>query len=170
MGGVEEGFPDFLPDGRLVFVGREHGRPGRVFLHKLDAGLPQPITPEDTDLAGVSPDGRQIAVLDKDKVVWIYPVEGGKPRRVPAPPQKTGYFWPWSSDGLSLFVEERSPLSVRLFRFDLATGQRTLWKEIKPADPAGIFWFNSLPGADGHSYVHNYRRSLGSLYIIEGLR
>ena len=47
MGSVEAGFADFLPDGRLVFAGHAPGKPG------------------------VSPDGRQIAVLDKDGVIWI---------------------------------------------------------------------------------------------------
>ena len=49
-------------------------------------------------------------------------------------------------------------------------GREISGKEIKPADPAGVCDISVLPGADGRTYVDNYRRWIGSLYIIESLR
>jgi hypothetical protein len=56
-------------------------------------------------------------------------------------------------------------------RIDLATGERTTWKTLRPADRAGVLdiGFVQLSG-DARSYVYSYRRILSTLYLVEGLR
>ena len=54
---------------------------------------------------------------------------------------------------------------------DVATGRRTLWKEIRPPDPSGVEQVGPIVIApDGASYVYSYRRALDELYLATGLR
>ncbi|MFZ0277836.1 MAG: hypothetical protein WA254_22275 [Candidatus Sulfotelmatobacter sp.] len=44
---------------------------------------------------------------------------------------------------------------TRIFRVDIATGKHELWKEIAPADPAGVQSIVSANlSADGKSYAY----------------
>jgi hypothetical protein len=54
---------------------------------------------------------------------------------------------------------------------DIATGRRDLWKEIAPADLAGV---QSIPvirfSADEKSYAYSVGRILSDLYVVDGLK
>jgi hypothetical protein len=73
-------------------------------------------------------------------------------------------------DGKSVLVRGRG-LPVKVYRVDLATGNRQLFKEIVPADPAGAQSIPSLKfSADGKSYVYSLGRWLSDLYVVDGLK
>ncbi|HLN58224.1 MAG TPA: hypothetical protein VK416_06660, partial [Thermoanaerobaculia bacterium] len=77
----------------------------------------------------------------------------------------------WSVDGRSLFVLSPGETSARVSLLDIATGQLTLWKELRPPDPAGVLSVGPIVMTpDGKSYVYSYRRSLKDLYLVKGLR
>ena len=66
-------------------------------------------------------------------------------------------------NGKSLLIRNRS-IPVKVTRIDLASGRRNPFKEIVPADPAGV---QSIPvmlfSADGKSYAYS---SLPACYRI----
>jgi hypothetical protein len=75
-----------------------------------------------------------------------------------------------SGDGRFVFVRE-GRVPTRLVRIELATGKRTPWKSLRPADPAGIVLiYNVLLTPDGEGYAYTYGRYLQDLYLVEGLR
>lgn len=75
------------------------------------------------------------------------------------------------SDGRTLFVSRRGDLPQRVFRLNSVTGQRHLWKEIGPADRAGVDSLYTLAVyQDGHSYTYGYARNLSDLYLFKGLQ
>jgi len=78
----------------------------------------------------------------------------------------------WSADGRSIWIlgGERPPM--RIFQLDVATGRRTLWREIVNADPAGLVaaFLRLLISEDGQSYVYGYARTLSDLYVAEGVK
>ena len=77
----------------------------------------------------------------------------------------------WSGDGHSLFVMARGQVPAQVFRVDVATGQRTLWKTVEPADAAGIDTVGRLMmSADNKSYLYSYVRTLSDLYLVQGLK
>jgi hypothetical protein len=58
-----------------------------------------------------------------------------------------------------------------VYRVDVATGRKDLWKEIGPSDPAGVTGLGHvLLTPDGASYAYNYARTLSDLYLVEGLK
>jgi hypothetical protein len=73
--------------------------------------------------------------------------------------------------GRSLFVVARTPPGVRVDRLDPATGRRTPWKTLMPADKAGLIDTGFvLLSADARSYVYSYRRFISTLFLVDGLR
>jgi hypothetical protein len=58
---------------------------------------------------------------------------------------------------------------ARIFIFDLNTGQRTLWKEIRPARPVDEV-YNLAITPDGHAYAYNFAQVTSDLYLMQGLK
>ena len=58
-----------------------------------------------------------------------------------------------------------------VFKLDLATGKRTLVREVTPADPTGVTRISTLQlTPDGRAYCYSFMRSLSRLYMVDGLR
>ena len=76
----------------------------------------------------------------------------------------------WSADGKSVYFRRAGELPAKVFRYDLATGARTLWKEIVPADRAGVIAISDFQMTpDATAYAYTCARVLSSdLYLVEG--
>ena len=168
----------FFPDGRrVVFSASREGEAPRLWSQGTDGAPPEPFGPEGTSNPVVSPDGRLVAVLSRGKegseiqvldATTGLPLAGTPSRRV--------------SDGVSLirFAEDPSLLwvaqvsdsSAKIQTLSLATGAVRTIREIRPADPAGVFGGIRpvVVSADGRTYVASYSRNLSDLYMIRGLK
>ena len=100
----------------------------------------------------------------------LYPTEPGEPRA--APGLKADELpVRWTGDGRAIWVNRSNELPMKVFRVDMTTGERTLWKELTPPDPAGVLTMGPIVMTpDGKSYVYSYRRTLDELFLVEGLR
>jgi hypothetical protein len=158
---------EWHPDGhRLVILASQQDHLPRLYVIDMDGGTPRPITEEEPRVWGViSPDGRSIAVVSRSKPGRIIPFEGGEARPLPGL-LSSDALMRWSDDGKSVFVIPNGVTPYRIERIDVATGARSLVREIHPADRAGLVdlgWF--CVSGDGRSYVYSYRRNLGALYV-----
>jgi Tol biopolymer transport system component len=162
----------WLPDGKhLVFSGSEPGHGFRFYIQAIDDNKPHPISPEGISTAVVlSPHGDVVASTGPDRRIYLYPVSGGDPVAVHGPELDevpTG----WSADGKSLYVYKFGEVPARVFQINLATGERKPWKQLSPADSAGIDTIRGIDlSSDGSSYVYGYIRTLSDLYLVEGLK
>jgi DNA-binding winged helix-turn-helix (wHTH) protein len=171
----------FLPDGkRLVGVGSAGGWK-RLFVQELPDGEPRLFAPVGVLIATtISPDGRFVAAhpIGADRFA-LYPIDGGEPHAIPGlaigdMPLR------FSTDGAALFVSEAMETRARLkvVRLDLATGRKSAWLDLEPADPAafivsdpqGFVARNIDITPDGRSYLYSYSRVVSDLYIVDGLR
>lgn len=163
----------WMPDGRrAVFQGSEGGRGARLYLVDTETGAAHAFTREGASLYGsaVSPDGKFVAAAGPDRRMMLYPVDGGEPKPIPGaePEEIAARFTP---DGRGLYVGRYATIPDLVYRLDLATGRRELWKTFTRADPAGVIGVGPiLLSADGRSYVYSYRRILDDLYVVTGLR
>ena len=156
----------------MLFSGNEPGHGVRLYVQSLGDGKPQAITPEGVNATAfaISPDGQMVAGIGNDQNGYIYPVSGGQPRAI------NGFNLGeepicWSADGRSMYVYQPGDLPARVNRLDLATGQRTLWKQLMPSDPAGVERIGPIRmTTDGKTYVYGYHRTLADLYLVEGLK
>ncbi len=170
---VLQGF-SFFPDGkRLLVGGREPGHGMRLFVMDLAGGRPRPISPEGIRLRGskpVSPDGERAFANGPDGKLYVYRVENGEASLL-AGANPGDRPLQWTPDGRGIYVMERKGTAFSVFRVEIATGRRNLWKEIVPPDPAGFSGITSFfIAADRRSYVYSYQRTLADLYLVSGLR
>jgi eukaryotic-like serine/threonine-protein kinase len=164
----------FFPDGkRILIAGHEAGRPVRDFVQDLPDGEPRAVTPEGVRHWApnpISPDGRIAACAGGLSSWTLYPVDGGAPE--PMPWIKGGErLERWSADGRAVYIREAKRPQARIVRLDLRTGRRELWKELFPADGAGVYEIPfPLITPDGRYYAYSYGRDLSELYLVEGLK
>jgi serine/threonine protein kinase len=163
----------FLPDGRRVlFMANEPGQPKRGYVQDITGGAPRAVTPDGIKIytSAVSPDGKRVAGVDEKGSMVVCPLDGGLPLPVQgAAPNEVPIRW--SQDGRSLYVYRTDELPARIFRLDVVSGRRELWKEIIPADPAGLLKIQKivLP-PEGQAYAYCYYRDLSELYLVEGVK
>jgi serine/threonine protein kinase/Tol biopolymer transport system component len=161
----------WMPDGKsVIFSTAEPGRGPRTYILEIQGGAPRALTPEGTTGGIVTHDGRFLLATDASRQRWLYPIAGGQPQKLNLawnPDERSTGF---SADGNSLLLRSRT-VPVKVTRVDLVSGKRELWKEIVPADPAGV---QSIPAlkfsADGKSYAYSTSRILSDLYVVDGLK
>ena len=165
----------WFPDSKsFLFAGREGEHGVRVYSQSIEGGKPRPITPEGIIPAlpgfAISPDGLRLAAVGPDHKMAIFPMDGGSARAVSGALEGE-YPLRFTSDGRSLYVWKRGDVPARISRIEIDTGKREVWKDLLPADPAGVERIsNVLITADGKGYAYCYARLLSDLFIVEGLR
>jgi Tol biopolymer transport system component len=170
---INHNWAHWFPDGKhIVTSGNEPGKGTRLYVYDVNSGKSNAITPEGVSATSfaISPDARDVAAIGPDQKGYLYPLAGGEARVIPG-------FNPgeepitWSSDGHSLYVYQPGELPARVFRLDVHTGQRTLWKQLMPSDPAGVENIGPvLMTPDAKTCVFGYHRMLADLYLAEGLK
>ena len=168
---VDRALISWMPGGKeFVFLGHEGLAPLRGYRVSFGGGPARPLT----NLPGahfwncVSPDGKFVletsTLANEPEQNVIVELATGKVRNAPLlqgdqPVQ-------WDQDGLHAFVVQKSDVEATIFRVELNSGKREVWKLIRPADPAGILSLRSFfVTPPGSAYTYSASRSLSSLYV-----
>jgi hypothetical protein len=118
----------------------------------------------------VSADGTRAIASGPGGRLYLLPLAGGEPTPLPglgAGDEATG----WTSDGRAIVTFRPSEWPVRVYRYDIATGAKTLWRQPSPPDRVGFVKMNQFHSTpDGSAYVYSYFRELSALFEISGLR
>jgi hypothetical protein len=155
---------------RCLLTGRESGHRWRAYSLDIESGKIQPLTPEGLASAFPSPDGRELLCFDEECNWTIYSLERGESRPVPgllAGEQVAA----WAADGAVYMTT--APDNTEMYRLDLRTGKRTLWRRIVIADPAGLAFggpaqYLVAPVAGAYCYTGWW--NLFDLYQVKGLK
>jgi eukaryotic-like serine/threonine-protein kinase len=171
---VNHSWAHWFPDGkRVLFTGNEPGKGVRLYVFDPGSGKSQPISPEGVNGTAfvISPDSQTVAAIGADQKGYLFPVSGsGEPRVIPGlnPGEQPITF---GADDLSLYIYQPGELPAKVDRLDLRTGQRTLWRQLMPSDPAGVETIGPiLMTPDAKTCVFGYHRMLADLYLVEGLQ
>ena len=160
----------WLADGkRVIICGNEPATMFRCYAKAIMGGAPEPLTPDGFDVGPLSPAGRSIVVIAPDgtKQTFTLSERALAPLRgVMAAETVIG----WRSDGGAVFVHTRGQIPARIELVDLATGRRTLFKELAPADRAGLLLIRE-PRVfdDGRAYTYQYWKRISRLFTVTGL-
>src|SRR5262249_24285407 len=133
---------------RVVLAGSETGKqPGTyitgTYLFDLATRTTSRILRDGMLGIMVSPDGRSIAATYQGSY-FLSPVEGGEPQPIEGMEDGDNLAG-WSSDGRFLFVRGANDFRAPLYKVDLRSGKRSLWKTLSPADPSGLIGIGSDP-------------------------
>jgi Tol biopolymer transport system component len=164
-------FP-FFPDGKRVLIyGLEPGHQGRFYALEIESGKASPITPEGSGQVGggiLSPDGKSVLTAGTDRKISVFDVDGGAPRLVPGAEGLD--IIRWCDDGRSVFVGSGSIKSYKVYRLDLSSGRRELWKEFSPTPTNDIGVIEVIPTPDGKTYVYGYTTFESDLFVADGMK
>jgi serine/threonine protein kinase/dipeptidyl aminopeptidase/acylaminoacyl peptidase len=162
----------WFPDGqRIVFAGSRAAQGGvRSYVQKVDGTAPQELTPENVWALSISPDGEWVATMGSGRGIVLWPTSPGpSPRPVPNT-QPEDRPVSWTADGRSLWVFRRGEVPADVWRVDIASGHRELWKRLSPVDPTGVHSIYTFKVTrDGRSYFYSYKRVVSQLYLVKGL-
>ena len=77
----------------------------------------------------------------------------------------------FSSDGHSVYLYHTGDIPAKVYKVELGTGKKAVFRELAPLDPTGISTIAPvLMTPDGKSYVYGFHRTVGDLYLVEGLK
>ncbi len=170
---VNHSWAHWFPDGkRILFAADEPNKGVRFYVYDLATGKSEAISQEGVNgtAFALSPDAQEIAAIGPDQKGYLYPVSGGEPRLLGGLNQGEQPIT-WSGDGKSLYIYQPGELPARVYRLDVKSGQRTLWKELMPSDQAGVENIGPIyMTPDAKTCVFGYHRMLADLYLVEGLK
>jgi eukaryotic-like serine/threonine-protein kinase len=147
-------------------------RAWQFFAWDAARGAPRPVTPEamPDSLPLISPDGQRFLAPGPDQAWYVYSVNGAAPARVQG---LTPHDIPvaWRADNRSLYIRTHADTNkvLRVSILNVETGQRTPWKEIRPARPVDeVSNLDITP--DGRAYAYNFAQTTSDLYLVQGLK
>jgi Tol biopolymer transport system component len=158
----------FFPDAtRVLLRAAEPGGDYGLWMQSLD-GEPTPFGPPDARAYVISPDGQRIVISDRAETFAVISAATGEPLQSLPGLVGTDQIATWSSDGASLLFYRPADLPPRLYRYDLASGQISLLRELATVDPAGVIVASPLVvTADGEACAYSLVRFLSDLYRVD---
>ena len=168
---VDDSPVSWMPGAKeFVFLGHEGIAPSRAYRVSVDGGVARTLTSREgaqfwnkvspdgkfvLQAAGAGAESRQSAIMEiATGQVRSAPLEEGE-----APVE-------WDEDGKHIFVEHEGDESATIYRVDVFTGRREVWKQIRPNDPAGMLSLSHFfVTPSGNAYAYNAERVLSALYV-----
>jgi Tol biopolymer transport system component len=168
-GGIENyTTAQWFRDGKSVLIcGNEPGKGTRFYVQEIGSAA-RPVTPEGTRDGRLSADGKLVLARGPEGRYSMYPIAGGEPQPVPALTE-ADVLAQWSADGRSVLAYRRAEIPYRVERVDLATGKRSLFKELAPTDRTGLLSMREIFVTDDlRSYGYTAYYQVSSLFVSEG--
>jgi hypothetical protein len=163
----------WLPDGkRILWFGAEPGKPGQAYIQELPDGLPKPILKPELNpwFWPISPDGLVVPCRGAIKGWLLCSLSGADAKPIPGL-ALTERPLRWTPDGKFLYISGVRDLPLLIYKLEVATGRRQLWKEVAPADLAGVSRQSQpIITPDGQTVVYQLQRTLSDLFVVEGVK
>jgi Tol biopolymer transport system component len=158
----------WFPDGKhILFTGNEPGKPPHLWMQSIDGGAPKRVAPDNVIGTLITPDNTRVLGRTFDRRYFFFPVDGSAPQPV-AGMQGGDIPIRFSADGRFLYVATFGRIPAVVTRIDVVDGKREKWREVVPADRAGLINVGPvLVTPDGQTMVYSFTRLLSDLYIVQ---
>jgi serine/threonine protein kinase/Tol biopolymer transport system component len=164
----------WTPDGKsILFNATMPGRPPRCYVQDVGSGALRAITPDGAMVGGFVMSARGDSIyVGLPNGSFAFPVAGGTPSRIsPKGTEEGDRYLRFGEGGRTMYLYQSVDRAAKVYRLDAVTRKRTLVRELRPSDTAGLLgvpWV-AISG-DGKTIVFMARRYLSRLYLAEGLR
>jgi eukaryotic-like serine/threonine-protein kinase len=177
----------WFPDGkRLLVVGAEKDKGERTYVMNTATGAIQVLGPDGFQAIAVSKDGSQLLGAMTSASASSMTVDQNSEQLTPLPGaifdltskqlKPVAGLRPgdlvvrWSRDGAGILVQSADSDKAAIYRLDLATGKRTLVKQVESKDKAGGRSMFLMLAADEKSYALYQLSQSATLWIVNGVR
>jgi len=173
--GLTLAYGAIMPDGRTLWVrASEPGKPPVRWTVPIEGGTARLVTSEQWDKGASFISGGRLAVHRGGGKGLILSIDGGQQTPLKGlEPDDAMVETDSIDDERHIFVFRPQEIPGRIFRIEIETGKRELWKELMPADPVGITAASTTVAIsrDRRSYAYGYVRVIASdLYVLEGVK
>jgi len=153
----------WFPDGKhLVLTGAAVGQPLQTYEMDLQGGKPQGLGPPDFVGVTVAKDGKRIAGRNAAGEAVVFDRETQNLQVIPGMGPEEALAQ-WTEDGQALFVYSPTPWEARIYRVEVASGNRTLLQTVELGQKAGSIAPLRLAYAENSkTYVYSAVRILGA--------
>ncbi|MGH9971921.1 MAG: protein kinase domain-containing protein [Pyrinomonadaceae bacterium] len=170
-------YGSWFPDGRRILFTAVEAREDaflRSYVQDIETGVVHPLTEEGTVALRVSPDGKKVFALDPYGSYYIHSTGGTGPATPVKGLEPSDEPIQWSADGLALYVRAPGDFDTKLYRVEIASGRRRMWKEIVPSNRVGLVGLEVKPGGimitpDGKVCVYTYWTTSHELLLMDWL-
>jgi len=151
-------------DRRVIACGQEAAGALHCYAVDVTGGNPKPVMPAGMSIRTVAPGGqRAVATMPDGRVVLF---DFGDQHTQPVSISGNDEIAGWADDA-SVFVYSRT-IPSRLERVDVVSGQRTLVRELSPADRAGVLRLAGVAlTPDARAYAYGYWRRSSRLFLTK---
>jgi eukaryotic-like serine/threonine-protein kinase len=175
---VDRTFISWLPGAKeFSFLGHEGTNAPHAYRVALTGGPARPLTkqPGAHFWNRISPDGKYVlqgpgVALMGAASNWgnikmeLLDLHSGETRPAALEPEDEPI--DWAQDSRHVFVARETAEGATLFKVDVFSGQREVWKQVRPADPAGMLRLSLFSvNPSGNAYAYSTTRVLSALYI-----
>ena len=85
--------------------------------------------------------------------------------------ERGDYPFAWSGDGRSLYAFRHGEVPCTVYRLELATRRKEVWKVLAPADLTGVPNIGRVQiTPDARAYAYGHVRQLSELFLVQGLK
>ncbi len=156
----------FFPDGKRVLVcGGEQSGVVRCYAVDVAGGEPKAVLPAGMSSRSIAPDGQHALAATPEGVVVLF--NFSDQRTQPVAINDASDVVGWTSDGRSVYVYSRT-IPSRLERVDIASGKRTLLRELAPPDRAGAMLLTGVAVTpDATAYAYGYWKRFSKLFVVK---
>jgi Tol biopolymer transport system component len=159
----------WFPDGkRLLVCGSEAARASRCYAVDRAGGAPAALTAEGV-LATLAPNGRTLLLTLPDGTFQLSSIDGAPPRPVRGLRSGDRQI-AWSRDGAAVYVQRGFQAPAAVERVTLATGARTLARQVTPEGASPITAIYVMDWVDdGRSYAYYYTSLPSTMFVVSGV-
>ncbi len=163
-----------MPDGKnILSMGLNKKAETVLLMQNIDGEKPKLIDAKglrSVQYSPISPDGKFLLMQNSEGKTFSFAIDTQTATPIPELESDEIPFQ-WTADGSSVLVLNRFVLPAKVFKVNVSTGERQLFREIRPPDLTGITDIASiLFFRDGTSFAYSYRRALSTLYLVENLQ
>ena len=168
-------YGSWFPDGRrILFTALETRKDAflRSYVQDIETGAVHPLTEEGTVALRVSPDGKKVVLLDPYGSYYIHSISEAVSATTVKGLETGDEPIQWSTDGRALYVKAAGDFATKLYRVEIASGRRTMWREIVPSNKVGLAGLEAKPGGititpDGTLCVYTYWTTSHELFLMD---
>ncbi len=168
--GIQPRWAQWFRDGQHILLTASQSGVEAVYITDVNGSTPKQLSPGVVPWGAAAPDGKSFIVLQNGAWV-IRSISDGSTKPIHGI-QPAEFSIGWAADPKHVFVQAPSPTGLAIYKVDIESGKRELWRAVSPKDQVGLRPMN-VPTAitpDGRWMAFTYRLQLGQLYRSDTLK
>ena len=169
--GMQPRWAQWFPDGqRILLEASQSGQAEAVYITDVNGSAPKQLSPGNTPWGSVAPDGKSFIIFQNG--AWVARSMSDSTSKPILGIQATEFPIEWASDSKHVFAQAASATGLTIYKVDVESGRRELWRVVTPKDQVGLRSMVTPTAItpDGRWMAFTYRTQLGQLYRSDMLK